>query len=129
MEETDPFDILFVDEKTATEELQKRVEQASEIFVIERETGKILFKNYESLNDSQRVMVVLLGRYIAKKKGLNVSDCLGPSELGQNIGKSRTSISAPLAKLRTMGIIEAVDGSYRINPHRVGKILDFITTR
>ena len=129
MDEKNPFEKLFVDEQTATEELQRRIGEASEIFVIERETGRVIFKNFEKLSDNQRVAVILLGRYVAKKSGLDVSDTLGPSEIGRNIGKSRTSISGPITKLKSLGFIEAQSGVYRINPHMVGKVVDFIVGR
>jgi hypothetical protein len=120
------FEKIFVDQKSAVEELKRKIEQVSEVFVIERETGKIIFKNYENLNDSQRVAIILLGKHIAKKSGLNITESLGPSEIGKELGKSRTSISGPLTKLNTLRLLEISDGKYSVNPHMITKILDFI---
>ena len=129
MEQEDPFEKLFVDEKTSTEQLNAKIEAASKIFSIERETGKIIFKDFEALSDSQRVLVVLLARYIAKKHGMNVSDTLGPTEIGAQISKPRTSISFPANKLKSMGLIESVNGASRVNIHRIDSIVDYITTK
>ena len=72
---------LLVDEEDILKDLSELVGKAKNIFVIERSTGKIFFKNFGKLTDPQRITALLVGRYFAEKLDIIDDDSMGVSEI------------------------------------------------
>jgi sugar-specific transcriptional regulator TrmB len=126
VEENEILKKLVIDEKDAIKELEKLVEDASKIFKIERPTGRIIFQNFGALNDKQRILALLIGKYFAARIGiLNKEPSLRISEIANELGRPRTALSGPLKSLVDEGFIEKLPGRrYKIAYHRVNDIFN-----
>jgi len=125
---TNPFEKLFIDETKVMKQLEVQITLASEIFSIERPSGRILFKNFGHLSDPQRISALLVGKYFAVKAGLSgVSDSLSISEISKELGRPKTALSGPVKDLLSKGFIEKLtDRKYRVAYQRIQEIFDVI---
>ncbi len=116
---------LLVEEKDVIKDLASLVEKAKEIFVIEKPSGKVIFKEFGKLSDPQRICALLIGRYFAVKVGLLQDSSLGVSEIAGELGRPKTALSGPLKDLVTKGFIEKLTNrKYSIAYHRIKDIFD-----
>ena len=114
---------LLVDEEDILKDLSELVGKAKNIFVIERSTGKIFFKNFGKLTDPQRITALLVGRYFAEKLDIIDDDSMGVSEIAGALGRPKTSLSGPLKDLSTKRYVEKMDNKkYRIAHNRIQDI-------
>lgn len=97
---------LLVDEEDIIKDLADLVQKAKDIFVIEKSTGRVVFKNFGKLSDPQRICALLVGRYFATKLELLKESSLGVSEIAQVLGRPKTALSGPLKDLVTKGFVE-----------------------
>lgn len=124
-EESEILKKLVVEEKDITKELEILVEEASKYFRIEKPSGKIIFQNFGSLNDKQRIAIVLLGKYFAQRLKMIENASLSISEIAKEIGKPMTTLSKGMKELVTRGYIEYLPGKkYRVAYHRIKEIFD-----
>lgn len=125
VEENEILKKLVIEEKDITKELEKMVEEASKYFRIEKPSGKIIFQNFGSLSDKQRIAVVLLGKYVANKLNIIEDSSLSISKIAEELGKPMTSLSGYIRELVTKGYVEYLPGKkYRIAYHRIKEIFD-----
>jgi predicted Rossmann fold nucleotide-binding protein DprA/Smf involved in DNA uptake len=127
VEENEILKKLVIEEKDIMKELEKMVEEASKYFRIEKPSGRIIFQNFGSLNDKQRIAVVLLGKYFASKPELNIikDPSLNISDIAKELGKPVTSLSGDIKELVTKGYVEYLPGKkYRVAYHRIKEIFD-----
>jgi DNA-binding transcriptional ArsR family regulator len=130
MKKTNIFDKLLVDEGTMLEKLASQVDQASEIFAIEKPSGKIFFKNFGDLSDPQRIVALLVGKYFGGKAGLDVMNALSVSEIAHELGRPKTALSGPLKDLLSKGLIEKLpDRRYRVAYNRLDEIFSEVLSR
>ncbi len=116
---------LLVDEKDVVKELVSLVEKAKEIFVIEKSSGKIIFKNFGELIDAQRICALLSGRYFASKLGILEDHSLGVTEIAKELGRPKTALSGPIKDLTKKGfVIQLTTRKYAIAYHRIKDIFD-----
>ncbi len=115
---------LLVDEKDILEELLEMVEKSTQIFVIEKKSGKIIFKDFGKLSDPQRICAFLIGKYFAMKLGLITTYSLGISEIASELRRPVTTLSAPMKQLVTKGYVQKDDRKYEIAYHRIKEILN-----
>jgi predicted transcriptional regulator len=126
-EESEILRKLVVDEKDVIKELEKLVEQSQKYFRIESTSGKIVFQDYGSLSDKQRIAVVLIGRYFASKLKLIEDPSLSISEIAKEIGRPMTTLSKYTRDLVDRGYVEYLPGKkYRIAYHRIKEIYNDI---
>jgi DNA-binding transcriptional ArsR family regulator len=128
---TDEKEILkaiVINEKDVNANLKEIIEKASKHFRIESSTGRLVFQNFGSLNDKQRICAVLMGKYFAKKLDLVKSDSLSISEIAAELGKPMTTLSWALKDLQSKGYIEKLpDRKYRISYHRLNEVLSIFS--
>jgi len=126
-EETDILKKLVVEEKDVTKELEKLVEDASGIFRIEKPSGRIIFQDFGALNDKQRILVLLIGKYFATKIGIIKDSSLGISQIAKELGRPMTALSGPMRDLVKDGFVEKIPGrKYKITYHRIKDIFSKI---
>jgi len=130
-EENEILKKLVVEEKDITKEMEKLVEEASKHFRIERPSGKIIFQNFGSLNDKQRIAIVLLGKYFANRLNMVENPSLSISEIAKELGRPMTTLSGNMRELVTKGYIEYLPGKkYRVAYHRIKEIFaDILNTK
>lgn len=116
---------LLVDEKDMVKELVSLVERVKDIFVIEKSSGKIIFKNFGELTDVQRICALLSGRYFASKLGILEDHALGITEIAKELGRPKTTLSGPIRDLTKKGyVIQLTTRKYTIAYHRLKDIFD-----
>ena len=116
---------LLVDEADIIKDLAKLVEKARTVFVIEKQTGKVIFKDFGKLSDPQRICALLLGRYFAVKIDIFNDSSLGVSEIAKELGRPITALSGPLKILLTKGFVEKLTNrKYIITYHRIQDVFD-----
>ncbi len=116
---------LLVTKDEIRKSYQQLVDKAKKIFLLESETGKIIFQDYASLTDWVRISAVLIGKYFASELGIIQDNSLSISELGKEVGKPMTSISPTVTDLINKGFVERLPSrKYRIVYPRISEILD-----
>ena len=125
IEENEILKKLLVEEKDITKEMEKLVGEAFQHFRIEKPSGKIIFQNFGSLNDKQRIAIVLLGKYFANRLNMVENPSLSISEIAKEIGRPMTTLSGNMKELVTKGYVEYLSGKkYRVAYHRIKEIFD-----
>jgi len=127
---TDEKEILkgmLVDESDVIQNLANIVQKAKDIFVMEKSSGKIIFKNYSKLTNSQKIVCILIGKYFAKLLELIDDHTITGPEISKDLDIPQTTLSSPLKSLRKSGEILYEKSRYRINPRRIEEIVDSIT--
>jgi DNA-binding MarR family transcriptional regulator len=118
---------LVVEEKDVTKEMEKLVEEATKYFKIERHSGRILFQDFGSLSDKQRISIIILGKYFANKLGIINNASMSISEIANDLGRPMTALSGPIKELVTKGFVESLPArKYRIAYHRINEIFNNI---
>ncbi|MEW5896183.1 MAG: helix-turn-helix domain-containing protein [Nanoarchaeota archaeon] len=124
-EENEILKKLVVEEKDITKEMEKLVGEASKHFRIEKPSGKIIFQNFGTLNDKQRIAIVLLGKYFANRLSMIENPSLSISEIAKEIGRPMTTLSGNMKELVNKGYVEYLPGKkYRVAYHRIKEIFD-----
>lgn len=118
---------LIVEEKDITREMEKLIDECSKYFQIEKPSGRILFKDFGSLSDKQRIAIVLLGKYFANRSRIIENPSLSISEIANELGRPMTTLSGNMRELVTKGYVEYLPGrKYRVAYHRIKDIIDDI---
>lgn len=118
---------LVVEEKDITKEFGKLIEEASKYFKIEKPSGRIIFQNFGSLTDKQRIIIILLGKYFATRLKLAEDSAISISKIAEELGKPMTALSGRIKELVLKGYVERLPGrKYRIAYHRIKEIIDDI---
>ncbi len=116
---------LVVEEKDVISDLVNLVERAKEVFVIEKPSGRIIFKNFGKLSDAQRICALLVGKYFALKLGLLEEAALGISEIAKELSRPMTTLSRPVGELIARGYVEKLTTrKYIIVYHRIKDVFD-----
>ncbi len=127
VEENEILKKLVIEEKDITKELESLVGKSLQFFKIEKPGGKIVFVDFGSLSDPQRICALLLGKYFATKLGIIEKSELGISEISNELGRPMTTLSSPMRELVKKGFVEKLPiRKYRIAYHRISKIFDEI---
>jgi len=126
-EENEILKRLVVEEKDITKEMEKLVDEASKFFRIEKPSAKIIFQDFGSLNDKQRIAIILLGKYFAHKLKMLENPSLSISEIAKELGRPMTTLSGNMKELISKGYVEYLPGKkYRVAYHRIKEIFDDI---
>jgi hypothetical protein len=125
MDEQQILEKLVVEEKDLTKQLASLVDCASKIFRIERPSGKIVFEDFGGLSDRQRILVVLIGKYFARRLGMVEDPAVSISEIGSELGRPVTALSGPVRESVKAGLVEYLPSrKYRIAYHRINHIFE-----
>ncbi len=130
-EENEILKKLVVEEKDITKEMERLVEEAQKHFRIEKPSGRIIFQDFGSLSDKQRIATILLGKYFAHRLNLIESPSLSISETANELGRPMTALSGSMRELVTKGYVEYLPGKkYRVAYHRIKEMFeDILSTR
>ena len=121
---------LIVEEKDIIKEMENLVADASEYFRIEKPSGNIIFKDFGSLTDKQRIAIVLLGKYFAAKLNIIESPELSISEIAKELGRPVTALSGGIRKLVDEGYAEYISGKkYKVTYHRIKEMFDTVLNK
>jgi len=124
VDEKEILEKLLVDEKDIINELAKSVDNVKDIFVIEKQSGRIIFKDFGKLSDPQRICAFLIGKYFASKLEIVTENSFGVSEIAKNVGRPKTALSGPLKDLLKKGFVEKLPNRKNIIAyHRINDII------
>lgn len=116
---------LLVDENQVIKDLAELVDKAKDVFVIEKNSGKVIFNEFGKLTDPQRICALLIGRYFAEKLEVLKDSSLGISEIANELGRPKTALSGPMKDLVKKGYAEKLSNrKYAIAYHRIKEILN-----
>ncbi|MGB8218371.1 MAG: hypothetical protein WCE94_13815 [Candidatus Methanoperedens sp.] len=125
IDESEILKKLIIDEKDVTRDLEKLIDEATKIFKIEKPSGRIIFQNFSSLSDKQRILVVLIGKYFANRLGIIGNAAMSISEIAKELGRPVTSLSGPMRDIVKQGFVEILpEKKYGIAYHRIKEIFD-----
>jgi hypothetical protein len=117
MEESKALERLLISKEETARRIQEMASKAEKIFLIEKETGRIVFKDYTALPDIWKVGALLCGKHFAKElKIKDVKDALGVTEIAKELHRPATALSGPLSDLVKRGWVEK-------DPHRKYKVI------
>ena len=116
---------LLVDENQVIKDLAVLVDKAKNVFVIEKNSGKVIFNEFGELTDPQRISALLIGKYFAEKLEVLEDSSLGISEIANELGRPKTALSGPMKDLIKKGYVEKLSNrKYVIAYHRIKEILN-----
>lgn len=119
---------IFLKEEDTLQELKAIVDQSRQFFKIEKETGKIIFSGEIKLTIPDKILLLLIGRYIAKVGGAINNEDMKLAELSNELAIPTTSLSKPLGILVEEGIIRKTDdGGYKIIYHKIKETLQRVS--
>jgi len=124
--EKDILKDMLIDESDVVQNLANIVKKAKDIFAIEKESGKAIFKNYSKLTNPQKICCILIGRYFANRLDIISDHTTTISEISKELDIPQTTLSSPLKSLRKTSQILYEKSRYRINPHKIEEIIDLI---
>lgn len=123
VDEKDVLKKLLVDETFVIKDLASLVDKAKDIFVIEKSSGRVIFKDFGSLTDPQRICALLIGRYFAVKVGILKDSALSISEISKTLGRPLKPLSGRMTELIKKGYAEKLTNrKYMITYHRIHDI-------
>jgi len=97
------------------------------VFSIAAPSGKIIFQNFGELSDEKRILVLLLGKYFARRLGFTETAELGISGIAEELGRPKTALSGDVGNLIKDGLIEKLpDRTYRIAYNRMRDVFNKI---
>src|SRR3989344_1091630 len=121
---------LIVEEKDTTKQMEKLVEEATRFFKVESPSGRVIFQNFGSLSDKQRIAILLLGKYFANKLKMTEDPSLSISEIARDLGRPMTTLSKPTKELISKGYVESLPGrKYKIAYHRIPEIFEDVLAK
>ena len=117
-------DIILKEEDIKTQ-LQRLVKLAKPFLSIEDKTGKVVLKQEFPFNNSEKIILFLLGKFFAYHAGIIKENTVKLSDVSDGLGIVVTTLSAPMARLvKSMVIDKPQKDAYQINPYHCEKIIE-----
>ncbi len=91
---------------------------------VEEKTGLVLISPDFNFANSDRIFLLLLGKYFAMNYGILKDYAIKLGDISVELGIKRTTLPAPLKTLMDNGIVERPkENTYRINPYKADSLL------
>jgi hypothetical protein len=115
---------IITDEETVLLRLKKLVDTAKPFLKVEEKTGLVVISPDFSFANSDRIFLLLLGKYFAMNYGILKDYTITLGDISAELGIKRTTLPAPLKTLMNNGIVERPkENMYRINPYKADSLL------
>lgn len=126
--EKEIMDKLLVKKEQVDADLRSIADKLSGVFKIE-ESGEVLFSDLSSLDDDQRMLALLTGKFFAARWGLINSERMRITDIAKAIARPRQTLSKRIENLRKKGLVlrDTTDGRYFIDKNRLKDIVQQIT--
>jgi biotin operon repressor len=123
------YDKLVVDSNQRNEQIEKIImDKVPNLIKIRTEDGGIDFENYDDLENTERILLFLIGKFLAKRLGLIEKTSFSQKDIYSELELPRTTVQGNLKKLKEKGyIIKTSEDSYTISYHRIIGILEGIS--
>jgi hypothetical protein len=116
---------LLVSRDQFREKLKELVKKSEPFILIEKETGRVLFKRSD-LSQRDKVALLLIGRYFAEIGGIIENSELTLRETSTMLNIPITNLPAIIRDLIKRGYVEKVGRGYKISPLLIEQFLDEI---
>jgi hypothetical protein len=118
---------LLLKEEDVLLKLKDLVNISKKYFMIEQNTGNIIFSKTAKLGNREKIELLLIGRYFASRLKVINKEQLNISELSTLLGIQNTSLSKPLGILISDGYVNKNNNSeYSIVFHKIEEILQYL---
>jgi predicted DNA-binding transcriptional regulator len=126
--EKEMMEKLLAKKEQVDMDLRLIADRLSAVFKIE-ESGEILFSDFSSLDDNQKILALLTGKFFAARWGLINSERMRITDIGKTLARPRTTLSKEIESLRKKGLVsrDTTDGRYYIDKNRLKDIAQQIT--
>lgn len=115
---------IITNEETVLLRLKKLVDAAKPFVKVEEKTGLVLISPDFNFANSDRIFLLLLGKYFAMNYGILKDYAIKLGDISVELGIKRTTLPAPLKTLMDNGIVERPkENTYRINPYKADSLL------
>ena len=115
---------IMTDDETALLLLKKLVEAAKPFLKVEQKTGSVLISTEFNFANSDRIFLLLLGKYFAMNYGILQDYAITLGDISAELGIKRTTLPSPLKTLMDNGVVERPkENTYRLNPYKADYVL------
>jgi len=115
---------IITDEETVLLRLKKLVDAAKPFLKVEEKTGLVVISPDFGFANSDRIFLLLLGKYFAMNYGILKDDSVKLGDISAELAIKRTTLPAPLKTLMDNGIVERPkENTYKINPYKADHLL------
>lgn len=116
---------IFLRKEDTLKYLKELVALSKPFFMVEQESGRIIFNQNKLLKNKNKIALFLIGRYFAKEFGILQNDGIKIADLSDQFGINKTTLSGPLGELvRGGNCRKTADGEYFIVYHKIKPILE-----
>jgi len=123
-EKKDILKEIITSEETILLNLRRLVEAAKPFLRVEEKTGRAIISQDLGFSNSDRIFLLLLGKYFAMHYGILKDYSVTLSDISAELGIKRTTLPAPLKTLINDGLVERPkENTYRINPYKAEYLL------
>jgi len=96
------------------------VKLLKDLLVIEDGTGKIRLLNPRIFKNSEKIKLLLMGKYLASLSGVTNDASVNLNIIASELDIPKTTLSGPLSDLVRQNIVKKpADNTYAINPSRI----------
>jgi uncharacterized membrane protein YcgQ (UPF0703/DUF1980 family) len=111
---------IIMKEEDVLSNLKTLVQLSRSFLKVEETTGRVVLTEKYSFTNSEKVFLILVGKYFAKHYEILESEVVSNKEVSEDLGVPVTTLSGPLGELVEKHTVEKCDrGQYKVNPHKV----------
>ena len=115
---------LLLKEEDVLKKLKELVAISKKYFMIEHNTGNVVFSKTLRLSNREKIELLLIGRYFASRLKVITKEAISIAELSKLLDVPKTTLSAPLGTLINEGHVNKnADSEYSIIFHKIETIL------
>lgn len=118
---------LLLKEEDVLKKLKDLVTLSKKYFMIEQNTGNVVFSKTTKLSNRDKIQLLLIGRYFASRLKILTKESINIADLSRLLDVPKTTLSAPLGSLVNEGFVNKnSDSEYSIIFHKIEGVLQGI---
>lgn len=118
---------IMISEDDIVKKIKNFVELSHDIIKVNKVTGNVVFEDKYDLLNSDRIFLLLLGKYFAYHYGILESPQVNLKTISDELRIKRTTLPAPIKTLLKKDFISKPGGNtYEINPYKIAYVLNQI---
>ena len=116
---------LLVDEESMNEEILRDL--LNDYIRIGKQSGNLIPQDrYREITAKRKILIVLLAQRARAELDMAESKWMTPGEISEQSGVNQNTVYPTVRELDNNGLIESDDGSYRVPPHSINRVRDYI---
>lgn len=117
---------LVISEEDTRAQLQELVSKTKQLFRIEEKSKKIVFGPGFKFTNYEKILLYLIGKYFSKELNLIKENKCKLKEISVDLAIKATTLSKPLGKACSNGLVNKEGEFYSIAHYRIEKVIDSI---